>query len=419
MSVWKSPDRATYRYKFYVNGRLFQGNTGQITKADAEEWEYEKRRQIRRQFGGLAIAPEHSPSIQDWAETYYGHVRQVGRIRRLDRIEELIRVVLRFWGFKPKTPDGAAREGDPYHDLRLADPIMDPSWLLKFEDWMRVRGVSAQTRNHYRSIMSRMYRLAARPEFARQTGVTTNPFLTIERERTKRRRVTVTPAELRRWLHHTQKHAQLAIAIAALAPKLRLQNVLGLRWDVELDPALQFITVAEHKTVDLTGEPLVVPVSKPLRAILAAARRERRGPYVIQYRGHRVKSIRGSVRAGARAAGLTYGRDIGGVTFHTIRHTAATLLAEVPRLSEAQRAAVMGQDVETTQRYTHLRPVTQRPTLDSLGRVLKLEDVFARAFGETPEAIPETVIGEPGPNPTPILTAGHAHQPLKLRKTGR
>jgi integrase len=54
---------------------------------------------------------------------------------------------------------------------------------------------------------------------------------------------------------------------------------------------------------------------------------------VVGYRGERVHSIRHALRTGAEAAKLTYGRDIGGVTFHTIRHTAATLLAEMPSVT--------------------------------------------------------------------------------------
>jgi hypothetical protein len=90
------------------------------------------------------------------------------------------------------------------------------------------------------------------------------------------------------------------------------------------------------------------------------------------------------VRRGAEDAGLTYGlMKPGGVTFHTIRHTAATLLAELPHLTEAQRAATMGQDILTTQQYTHLRPASQRPVLDALARVLSLDDLLAAAFGSS------------------------------------
>jgi integrase len=326
---------------------------------------------------------------------YSQHVKTKGRIRRVDRIDELLRVVLRFWGAKPsgRNPKNPIVEGEPYHNLRLADPMRDPQWIVKFEAWMAQRRVkqtgrplSNQTKNHYRSIMSRLYRVARQPAYALKTGIRSNPFAGLERDPTRSRRVTVTPGELRRWLAHTRRHAQLAIAIAALAPKLRLENILSLHWAVQFDPALTYITVHEHKTMDVRDVPLVVPIVPPLRAILKAARQEATGPFVVMYRGRRVRSIRRAIRTGAEGAGLTYGRDVGGVTFHTLRHSAATLLATMPALTEALRASTMGQDIATTQRYTHLRPAQERPVLARLARTLKLEDILVAAFGRATNA---------------------------------
>jgi integrase len=391
VTVWKPTHRRTYRYRFYLDGRRYEGNTKQTLLADAREWEAQEQRRLRRQAGGLAVLPEHSPRFSDWAAAYLQHVRTRGRVRRIDRLEELLRVVLRFWGTKPsgRNPKNPAIEGEPYHDLRLADPIRDPSWIVRFEAWMQQRivktsgrPVSNQTKNHYRSILSRLYRVAKLPAYATKTGIRTNPFAELERDPTRSRQVTVSPAELRRWLAHTPTHAQLAIAIAALAPKLRLENILSLQWAAHFDPALRYVTVREHKTVGETDAPLVVPITPQLRTILKAARQERRGAYVVTHRGHRVKSIRHAVRTGAEGAGLTYGRDVGGVTFHTIRHTAATLLAGMPSLTEALRASTLGHgDIATTQKYTHLRPVQERPVLARLARTLKLEDIWREAYG--------------------------------------
>lgn len=400
MTVHKPKDRRTFRYRFFIHGKKYQGNTGQITLESAREWEVLEQDRIRRQLAGLSIKAEHVPRFSVWASVYLKYLRNRGKVRRIDRVEELLRVVLRFWGAKPsgRDPRHPPIAGEPYHNLTLIDPVRDPEWIERFDDWIRQRKIrvgtdadgdpiyrapSAQTRLHYMSVMSRMYRVAALPRFRKRTGITraTNPFLEIERDKPGPRQVTVTPAELRAWLLATPPHARLAIAIAALAPKLRKENILSLRWDRSIDPELKYITVEEHKTVGSTKLPMVVAISDPLRRLLKAIRAQSSSPWVISYRGQRVKEIRRAIQQGAKAAGLTYGRDVAGVTFHTIRHTAATLLAEEPGLTEALRAETMGQDIRTTQMYTHLRPEHQRAVVNALAERLEFDAILPEAFG--------------------------------------
>ena len=57
----------------------------------------------------------------------------------------------------------------------------------------------------------------------------------VPRDRPGRRTVILTPAELRTFLSVASYHVRLAVAIGALAPKLRLGNILALRWDRHLD----------------------------------------------------------------------------------------------------------------------------------------------------------------------------------------
>ena len=81
----------------------------------------------------------------------------------------------------------------------------------------------------------------------------------------------------------------------------------------------------------------------------------------MEYRQRPVTTIRGGLQQAARRAGLPYGRALGGITFHTLRHTAASLLAELGE-PEAIRKEVMGhRNIATTQRYTHLGRSTRSP----------------------------------------------------------
>ena len=247
--------------------------------------------------------------------------------------------------------------------------------MLKFEEWMHARGIGPQTRNHYRSVMSRMYRAAMLPRFRKQTGVMQNPFAGTPRDITTERIVTVTVDELRRWVQQAAYHVKLAVALGALAPKLRLANILALSFDDHIDSDLRFITVADHKT-DRHGRPLVTPIVKQLRSILEDRRRRHPHPRVVLYRGGPVTTIRDGVRLAAERANLHYGRDSGGITFHTLRHVARTEMAALG-ITETKRSEAMGHaDLATTQKYTHLRPVHQIETLERVSRRIPLADLL-------------------------------------------
>lgn len=406
MTVFKHPRGTSYRYDFWFSGQRYTGTTQQTTRADALLVEADLKKKLRLQAGGLAPPdPIASPRFHDWAEIYLAHVQthERARVHRPDRIADLLRVVLRFWGAKPGpevTGKLAAVDGEPYHDLRLEDPIKDPMWILRFEDWMATRRgsslqttprrpLSGQTKNQYRSTLSQMYRLALHPAFRARTQVLMNPFLGTPRDRGLDRTATISVDELRAWLTHASYHVRLAVAIAALAPELRLGNILALTWAEHLDRALTHITVRQHKTARATGRPMVVPIDAQLRTILLDTRRRRpRDRYVVTYRGKRVKEIRDGVRAAAVAAGLTWGRfATHGVTFHTIRHTMATMLAELsdldgaPALSESLRKDVMGhQRLETTQRYTHIRPAVKRRAIERLSKQTPIVDLVTQPW---------------------------------------
>ena len=101
---------------------------------------------------------------------------------------------------------------------------------------MRGRGSSPQTRNHYRSVLRGLYRTALLPAYRVESGVTVNPFRDVPREAVMERMVTISLDDLRSWLANASYHVRLAVAIAALAPKLRLANVLALTWKEHVDP---------------------------------------------------------------------------------------------------------------------------------------------------------------------------------------
>lgn len=394
MTVFRHPKGKTWRYDFEFRKKRYTGNTHQLDQAAAQLVEREIQLRLRHEAGGIAqFFPEETPRFQDWSEVFLEYKRK--HLERPDHVETITRVLLRFWG-APMKPGEAAGEQTPFHDLRLGAPIADPDWILKFEDWMMRRGIGNQSKNHYRGMLRRMFALALKPEYRKACGVATNPFVGVENDPTPGRTVTQTPAEVRRWLDAASYHVRLAIAIAALAPKLRLANVLALDWGVHFDPdprttkfspdVAHYIVIHRHKTAKITRRPLVSPISRQLLRILKDAwRRDLRATRLITYQGKAVKSIRGGVKAAAEDADLVYGRDVAdGVTFHTMRHTAATLLTAVEDDPLKLRDAMGHTDLATTMQYRHRKPRHERPSLERLSRSIKIEDLVKQGVRHAP-----------------------------------
>ena len=377
MTTFKHPRGKTWRYDFEWRGRRYTGSTDQLTKEDADIVESEIRKRLRQQAWGIApFDRQRTPSFTDWAGHYSD--KQRTRLTRPDLMDRTIRMVLAFWGARPAQK--AVADG-PYHNLRLADPILDPDWIEKFEAWMTDRGLSGSAKNSYRSALSGMFKLAMRPAWRKKTNVIANPFAGIERDRGTSRKVTITVEQLQAWILHSPPHVRLALAIGALAPKLRLASILALKWQVNFDRQLQFLTVYDHKTIRSSGEPQVVPIDPQLREILAPL--QKRSGALITFRGEPIKSIRTALARAARDVGIDYGRAA--VTFHSLRHTMATLLAELG-VPDEQRRLVMGHsDLRTTQGYTHLRPLHERAPHATLSAAVPLkESVQGKVQGPAP-----------------------------------
>jgi len=387
MSVYLPPGGKTWRFQFTYKGTPYKGTTGMKNKPDAILFERELQLKLAREAGGIAqfyADPKDTPRIQDWAEVYLAY--KTKRVERPDAIQNGLAPVLRFFGARPTDPAKVV-VGEPYHDYRLGDIIAHPQILLDFETWMDKRGSSNQTKNHYRGHMRRMYAVAKRPEYRSATGITSNPFLDIEPDYTEGRTTVLSIAQVRNWLTAASYHIRLAVAIAALAPKLRLRNVLALDWTTSFDPdprttnfnprVEHYIVVRHHKTLRKTRKPLVSPVTTQLLLILKDAwTRHLHADHVVTYHGKPVKQIVGGMKAAARACGIPYGRfTANGATFHTIRHTAATFLSdgEVDPLKfmDAMGHSTLAQSLE----YRHMKPKQQRPALNRLSRTMKIADL--------------------------------------------
>ena len=140
MAVYRPKGSRTFWYDFTWRGRRYRASSGQLRREDAELVESRLKLRLRQEAYGVAPFDAHrTPRFQDRAEIYYREVST--KVTRPERLEDMVRVVLRFWGAKPAVATGRNRaiEGEPYHDLHLGDPIVDPDWIVQFESWINPR----------------------------------------------------------------------------------------------------------------------------------------------------------------------------------------------------------------------------------------------------------------------------------------
>lgn len=380
--------RRGWRFNFQFRGQRYQSPRAWGTKSEAAEAEAVERRRVKRIAAGLddetRAADVPALSFTAWAGIYFDWVQRQhrdGHLKDPVTIGAKLSSILRFWG-EPPTDPAARVAGAPYHNLTLIDPLRDPAWLRRFEDWIDSTGVARGTKRHYLVYTQRLYSFALKgPEEYRAMVpmVTRNPFAGRPKPKGRRRRVTLTAEQLQAWTLACSYHTRLALSIAALAPKLRLQNILKLQWKKHVRDDDGIIVVDDHKT-DADGLPLVTPITLPLRIILDDARRRHpHATHVIWYRGGPIKTIDEGLKRAAFEAGIPYGMksrdadgDENGATFHTLRHSMATELARMG-LEAAMHAQAMGhRSAQTTKIYTHLNVDDQRAPLEQLGERLNI-----------------------------------------------
>lgn len=132
--------------------------------------------------------------------------------------------------------------------------------------------------------------------------------------------------------HLTKQEAQRILAAAALphvsltihlmlATAARISAILELTWDrVDFERRLIYLIDPEQRH-NRKGR-ATVPINDTLFAALQNAKRGALSPFVVEWGGERVKSVKKSISTAARVAGLD------DVSPHVFRHTAAVWMAE-------------------------------------------------------------------------------------------
>lgn len=243
--------------------------------------------------------------------------------------------------------------------------------LERWVEWRLKSGVSTATVNRDLNLGSALYRWALKLGYARE-----NPFRKVDRlsEKGRAREIYLT-AEESRALIDACKLGTREVVLTALHTGMRRGELLALRWRC-IDLARREIVV--EAATEKAGRGRVVPMTDELHAQLSLLRSahppaiDGNDSVFVLSDGTEItpKMIRsrfeGAVR---RCTGIPLDKR-SRVTFHCLRHTAASLMvaAGVPIFDVAK---ILGHStLAVTMRYAHFAPAAGRAAIECLGSAL-------------------------------------------------
>lgn len=253
-------------------------STGTADRAEAERF--------LADFQAASLAPAPAGSISTILSSYLAD-RQARAIPGAERLR---------WAHKPLT----AFFGD-----------RPPSVVTEAEcrAYVASRPVAAST------VRTELQALRAALRWAKAEGVVTMPAKPPARDRW------LTRAEADKLLASCRAPHVRLFVLVALHTAARRSAVLGLTWD-RVDLELRRITYKDPTVAATRKGRAVVPITDTLLPALLEARGKAVTPFVVEYGGERVASVKHGFKDACARAGLV------GVKPHTLRHTAATWMAQ-------------------------------------------------------------------------------------------
>ncbi len=249
-----------------------------------------------------------------------------------------------------------------------------PADLTRWAEGRRAEGVSGATVNRDLALVSALYRWAVRMAYAE-----VNPARLVERysEKGRERETYLTATEARALVGATSEVLR-PLLVCALSTGMRRGELLALDWR-DVDLSREEIVVRNDKA----GRNKVVPMTADLAAELRRLRAARAVPQIdgtdpvfvlrdgSRFTRHSLRRLFTDALARCDAVGEVKRSK---VTFHTLRHTAASLMVQAD-VSLPEVAKILGHStLAVTMRYAHFAPEAGRAAVDRLGQALSLGD---------------------------------------------
>lgn len=250
----------------------------------------------------------------------------------------------------------------------------------EYRNHLIARKVSGRTVNAHRDCLRLVFN--AMTERARLPG---NPWARLaKRDEQKQGRRTLTVEELRAVCAKAKGELRSMLAMG-LYLGCRLGDAAMMNWS-NVDLVRKLITYIPHKTARKVGEPLQIPIHPELLAILSETRpKRRRGPVcpdmTARYTARGPDAVSDLLQRHFENCGLVTNEDRQGagvrrrvtVGFHSLRHTAVSLLREAGVAQSISMAIAGHTDTVVHQLYTHadgeamLRAVSSLPAMTGKG----------------------------------------------------
>ena len=317
MSLYRRKDSPYWWYTFTLDGRRFQGSTGERAGRDARKVEARKRLEASGARGARQTMTLEIATARYWRD-------HASRLRSAPTIDYQITNLLDCLG----------------DDMRL-DRLADDDVSIMMAT-MRGRMADSSANRHL-TLLRAILRMArdawgvevAMPNF--KTHWLTEPA---PRDRWLR------PEEADRVIAEAADHLKPPIAFSLLTG-VRQENAIALDWS-QVDMKALTITF-RIKSKRPGRKPHVLPITEPVLVLLANLGPKEVGP-VFTYKDQRIRTWKTGWRAALRRAGIKDFR------WHDLRHTFGAWLAQAG-VPFAKIRDLMGHaSITTTERYAHCRP---------------------------------------------------------------
>jgi integrase len=350
MGVYLRPD-SPYWW-MWIEGTTVRASTGVPHQAGSPAQAKELRRQAEtiyaakkteyaKQHGGLVTVREtiSYPAFAAWYEA-----NETSHQRGADKAASMLRRLLVYFG--------------RFDSIALIDANVVKEWMT----W-RKRQVAPGTVNRELDVLKSLLR-AAVPRYLERSPIAGLRRFRVEEEEP-------------RILTHDEEQRMIAVAdaedvawlVTAIDTLMRLSNVVNLKWAQVKFPSRSIIPLnakVKHDVVPMTTRMLAALKALPDGSDWAFPRFHQRR------RGGKTAAKNKAIRRFdylCRAAGVPHGRDVGGVTFHCLRHTGATRALQ--RNASVRTVMKLGgwKDERSVMRYVHAADSDVRAAAESIAPI--------------------------------------------------